>query len=74
MFELVMIPQLMSCPKVIKLLSCSTQLSTKYILLTNVKTPTIFGILTFTSMIDTTSSRLKARFFSFVGILFFMSS
>ena len=34
-------------PKVIKLCSCSTQLSTKFILLINVKMPTIVGILTF---------------------------
>ena len=33
-----------SDPKVIKLFSCSTQLSTKFILLINVKMPTIVGI------------------------------
>ena len=49
--------------KVIKLFSCSTQLSTKFILLINVKMPTIVGILTFISMISTTSERLKARNF-----------
>ena len=43
-----------------KLFSCSTQLSTKFILLINVKMPTIDGILTFISMINTTSERLKA--------------
>ena len=48
-------------PDVIKLLSCSTQLSTKFILLINVKMPTIVGIFTFISMINTTSERLKAR-------------
>ena len=37
-------------PKVIKCFSCSTQLSTKFILLINVKMPTIVGILTFVSM------------------------
>ena len=36
-----------SDPKVIKLCSCSTQLSTKFILLINVEMPTIVGILTF---------------------------
>ena len=41
----------------------STQLSTKFILLINVKMPTIVGILTFISMINTTSERLKARNF-----------
>ena len=52
--------------EVIKLFSwqCSTQLSTKFILLINVKMPTIVGILTFISMINTTSERLKARKFS----------
>ena len=52
-----------SGPEVIKLLSCSTQVSTKIILLINVKMPTIVGILTFISMINTTSERLKARNF-----------
>ena len=43
---------------------CSTQLSTKLILLINVKMPTIVGILTFISMINATSEKLKAsRFF-----------
>ena len=39
------------------------QLSTKLILLINVKMPTIVGILTFISMINTTSERLKERNF-----------
>ena len=34
-------------PKVIKLFSCSTQLSMKFLQLINVKMPTIVGILTF---------------------------
>ena len=42
---------------------CSAELSTKFILLINVKMPTIAGILTFISMINTTSARLKARNF-----------
>ena len=50
-------------PEVIKLFSSSTQLSTKFILLINVKMPTIVGILTFISMINTTPERLKARNF-----------
>ena len=50
-------------PEVIKLFSFSTQRSTKFILLINVKMPTIVGILTFISMINTTSERLKARHF-----------
>ena len=39
---------------------CSTQLSTEFILLINVRMQTIVGILTFISMINTTSERLKA--------------
>ena len=50
-------------PEVIKLFSYSTQLSTKFILLINVKMPTIVGILTFIGMINTTSEKLKARNF-----------
>ena len=36
-----------SGPEAIKLFSSSTQLSTKFILIINVKLPTSFGILTF---------------------------
>ena len=50
-----------SRPEVIKLFPCSTQQSTKFILLINVKMPTMVGILTFISMINTTSERLKSR-------------
>ena len=39
-------------PKVIKLLSCSAQLRVKFILLINVKMPTIVGILTLVSGIN----------------------
>ena len=49
--------------EVINLLSCSTQLSMNFILPINVKIPAIVGILTFISMINTTSERLKARHF-----------
>ena len=45
-------------PEVIKLLQCWTRLSRKFILLINVK---IVGILTFITMINATSERLKAR-------------
>ena len=48
-------------PEVIKLFSYSTQLSTKFIMLINVKMPTIVGTLTFISMINTTPQSLKAR-------------
>ena len=41
--------QMRTGPEVIKLLSCSTQLSMKFFQLTNVKMPTILGILTFMS-------------------------
>ena len=41
-----------SGPEVIKLFSCSTQLRLKFILLINVKMPTIVGILTFMSRIN----------------------
>ena len=50
-------------PEVIKLFSYSTQLSTKFIMLINVKMPTIVGILTFISMINTISERHQARHF-----------
>ena len=43
------------------LVSYSIEVSMKYILLINVKMPTIVGILTFISMITTTSESLKAR-------------
>ena len=51
--------------------SYSTQLNTKFILLINVKMPTIVGILTFISTTNTTPERLKlkknfmCRYFSF---------
>ena len=50
-----------SRPRGYKKISCSTQLSTKFILLKTVQMPTFVGILTFISMINTTSERLKAR-------------
>ena len=40
---------LKSGPKVIKIISCSTQLSMKFFLLINVKMPTTVGILTLMS-------------------------
>ena len=60
-------------PEVIKLFSYSTQLSSKFILLINVKMPTIVDILTYISMIYTRSERLKARNL-IVSILVFLSS
>ena len=62
-------------PEVMKLFSCSTQLSSKFILLINVKMPTIVGILTFISMINTTSERLlQQETHLFVGVSVVMSS
>ena len=50
-------------PKVIKLFSCSTQLSLKFILLINVKMPTIVvGILTFMSRINYQFLRFEPEF------------
>ena len=57
-------------PGVIKLFPCSTQLITKFILLINVKMPTIVGILTFISMINTTHERLKAETSLLFGFCF----
>ena len=50
-------------PRGYKLFSCSTQLSMEFILLINVKMPTIVGILKFVSMINATSKSHKARNF-----------
>ena len=47
-------------PEVIKLFSYSTQLSRKFILLINVKMPTVVDILTFIIMINAISERHKA--------------
>ena len=55
--------------EVIKRFSCSTQLSTKFNLLVNVKMPIIVSILTFISRINTNSERLRANTSIFVGIL-----
>ena len=41
--------------------SCSTKLIIEFIMLINVKMPTIVGILTFISMVNTTSQSLRAR-------------
>ena len=55
-------------PEVKKLTSCSTQLSTKFTLLINVKMSTIVGILTFISRINTVfeSSNFKMFLFDFI--------
>ena len=48
-------------PEVIKLFSCSTQLTMKFFMLINVKMPTIVSILTCISMINTISDRNEAK-------------
>ena len=48
-------------PRLKKKMSCSTHLSMKSTMLITVKMPTIVGILTVISMINTTSESLKAR-------------
>ena len=45
----------------IKLFSCSIQVSMDFIMLINIKMPTVVGILTFISMINRTSESSKAR-------------
>ena len=58
--------------KVIKLFPCSTQLSTVFIQLINVTMPTIVGIITFNSMMNILSERIKARnFFMFRYLSFY---
>ena len=49
-------------PEVIKLFSCSAQLRLKFILLINVKMPTIVGILTFMSRINYHILRYEPKF------------
>ena len=57
-----------------KRFSYSTQLSTTFILLINVKMPTSVGILTFISMINTTVLRdLKQETSLFLDILVFIN-
>ena len=58
----------------IKLFSCSTKLSMKFILLINVKMPTIIGILTFISRINTASEDFKTRKILLFHKFIFMST
>ena len=62
-----------SGPEVIKLFSCSTQMNTKFILLINVKMPTIVGILTFISKIKQCLRDLKQETSLFVVFFVFFS-
>ena len=54
--------------------TCSSQLSTKFILLINVRMPTFVGILTFISTINTTFERFEGRKFLICWYFSFMSS
>ena len=58
---LYLVPLAETRPNGYKKNSCTTQLSKKFILLINVKMPTIVSIFTFISMINLTSERLKER-------------
>ena len=69
-----MVISLIRGPDDIKLFLNSTQPSTKFTHLINVKMSTIVGSLTFISMINTTSERLKARNFFNFRYFSFMSS
>ena len=51
-----------------QLIRAAHQLSMKFILLINVKMPTIVGILTFIRKINTTAERLKASIFFYLSI------
>ena len=53
-------------PRGYKLFSCSVQLSMKFVLLIHVKMPTIVGILTFISRINTTSECLIHKLYLFL--------
>ena len=59
-------------PEVIKLSSCSTQLSMKFILLTNVKMPTIVGILTFMSRKNSTLGLSEPKKAEFLNVFVIM--
>ena len=60
-------------PKVIKLFSCSTQLSMKFFLLINVKMPTIVGILTFMSGKNSILGLSEPKKAEFLDIFILMS-
>ena len=62
-----------SGPEVIKLFSCSTQLSRKFFLLINVKMPTIVAILTFMSRKIAFSAYLSLKKGEFLDIFILMS-
>ena len=59
-------------PEVIKLFSCSTQLSMKFFLVINVKMPTIVGILTFMNRKISILGYLSLKKAEFLDILILM--
>ena len=62
-----------SGPKIIKLFSCSTELSMKFFLLINVKMPTIVGILTFMSRKNSIFGLSESGKAEFLSIFILMS-
>ena len=60
-------------PEVIKHFSCSRQLSMNFFLLTNVKTPTIVGILTFVSRKNSIIDLSKPEKAEFLHMFILMS-
>ena len=60
-------------PRLLKLFSCSTQLSMKFFLLINVKMPTIVGILTFISRKIASQTYLILKNAEFLDILILAS-
>ena len=60
-------------PKVIKLFSCSTQLSIKFFLLINVKMSILVGILTFKSGKNSILGLSEPKKVKFLNIFIFMS-
>ena len=60
-------------PEVIKLFSCSTQQSTKFFLLKNVKMPTVVGILTFMSGKNSILGLSEPKKAEFLDIFILMS-
>ena len=60
--------------EIIKLSSCSTQLSIKLIMLINAKIPSILGSKTCINLTNTTSESFKARNIGFFSSLILMGS
>ena len=60
-------------PEVIKLFSCSTQVSMKFFLLINVKMPTIVAILTFISRKNSILGLPDPKIVAFLDIFILMS-